>query len=411
MKQRKKRERQADDAHGKKAPGKRSRAKSRKEKNVRDGVIELEAPTPMLLLESPKGRMVRARAAFSAWATKTRQALADGSARADRATRDAAARTWTELRPILIRTGQGLGILAAVVAALAVLFVGYSGFIDSRVLPNTTIAGVSIGWRTPDDALRLLEKKAATFERDGLTLVLPSRSVQLHPGVDLGIQPDLRAALDAAMRDGRTGDWVQQQRQRAIALIVGTDIALPASVDRDIVATKLRARVEELAKQPVEPVLAWAKEGLVLTPGASAEAADLVALLDEIERGAGVLMPRTVPVALSRVAPRISDAEAARARDQALSLVNTPIVLSALDGTRGGPWKLDLSKRTEWITFTPDGSSLAVLLDPFRAEFGCVGVAGVFALDLGDFNGMGQRQGQRVDLRAANHPHGVRGLA
>lgn len=325
----------------------------------------LSGPGPhanQLLLAPPKGAATRVRERVQLARTLLREKVL----RARRASADWTARAWVAIRPGLKRLADVLGVLAVLAVLGAVLFLGYSWVISDRVLPNTSIAGTNVGGLRLDDARRAVSARIDALEQQGFTLQLPTRSVVVHPVADLGMRFDLDAAMATAARDGRTGDWWEQQRQRFAALLSASALDLPVEADATTVAARLRGRISELAEAPVEPQLRWGEEGLQFTPGKAARAADMPALVGSLAAHARGLNPATLPVELAVLQPQVSDAEAQRAQDQARKLVNATVVLTYSKDPADGPWRIALSKDPTWIVFTPVGSELRVQLDRER---------------------------------------------
>lgn len=344
-----------------KAKGKKRRkhAAPRRENHT---VLLGEPHADQLLIAPPQGRTAHIRERLRV----ARTLLREKALRARRTSADWSTRVWAELRPGLKRLGDILGVTAASAAILAVLFLGYSGVIADRVLPNTSIAGIAIGGLRPEDARLAVQQRIDAFERTGITIEVSARSVTMRPMADLGLRFDVDSALELAKREGRSGDWMGQQRQRFAALFSSTQIALPVSSNPETVSAQLRGHVKELAEVPVEPKLTWEKDGLALTPGAPANSADMQQILADIATRAALLEPGVVRVPLSIRQPVVSDTEAERAKAQAQALVNTAVVLTYGREKSAGPWKIDFTKDASWIVFVPEGSTMQVRLDASR---------------------------------------------
>lgn len=250
-----------------------------------------------------------------------------------------------------------VGVPLALAAAAGAAFLVLSRADPDRVPPGVEIAGVAVGGLTRDEAQRRLNE--AIVARLSTPIVLALGETQFETsGVELGATADVESALREASRS--------RDRLGLVAARLGlaNEIEIPllyrVSAGRvDEVLDRL-ARVVERAPRPAS--VAYAGDEAVVLPAATGRRL-------QREDAASILgsLPARATVPTRPIEPRISDADATRAKATADALL-----AQAPEIVRGGEQRAVLGPRTlrRAIRFEPRKArgTIAVVVDPKALE-------------------------------------------
>jgi vancomycin resistance protein YoaR len=203
---------------------------------------------------------------------------------------------------------------------------------------------------TPDAARSAL---AAVFARIASSTVEVTWDGSSYPvrasAIDASL--DVTASIDAAMAVGRTGGPLDVVRDRVIATILGTTVALRVSADPTATAAALDPIATAIEKPPVDAAVSVKGTDVLVSPASAGRKLDRAAMLDRI---LVALVGDGLPVeaVVVEAPPTISDAEAKRAAETARSLISAPVVVTFESRSVEVP----VASIAEWIVFTQSGS-------------------------------------------------------
>jgi vancomycin resistance protein YoaR len=213
------------------------------------------------------------------------------------------------------RTKVWVGISAlAIVLALVGVGLWLSSTPGNELPPNVAIAGVDVGGKSIDDARRALERAAARRTSRPITLQAGDETLTAT-WADLGA----RAAIDEAIEEARhaRGRWSTLVARLGLGDTVDVDLAYASE------PAQVASYVDALAKAvEVRPVAASVsiQSGQILVEDAVAGSK----LDREAARGILAELPTHAELPVDPIVPRISTADAARARDHAEALLADP---------------------------------------------------------------------------------------
>jgi len=252
---------------------------------------------------------------------------------------------------------MGLGVPAALAAAVGAAFFVLSRADANRVPPGVEIAGVPVGGLTIAEARRRLSD--AIDERLSAPIVLALGETEFETtGAELGATAGVESALDDAARSRGRLSLVAAR----LGLVADVEIPLPFRVREDRVDEVLE-RLARVVERPPRPAsVEYVGDVAVTVPavtGRRLSRADAASILTALPRRAGI---PTRPVE-----PRISDADAAQAKATADALVTDPPEV-----VRGSRERAVLSPAIlrRAIRFVPrkDHGTLAVVVEPVALE-------------------------------------------
>jgi vancomycin resistance protein YoaR len=256
---------------------------------------------------------------------------------------------------------RGSSRLRAIVIAVVVLVVGLAltagvlAFLERDRIPSgTSIAGVDVGGKTPDQAARIVKDAAARRVRRPIRLsysggaaTVSGSQLEAEPRVERAVRRAADAGIVARM-EARLGFGDRHRISLGYALDPQRLQTLADELDKRVAikATDARVKVAEDGSTTVRP----AKSG---------GSVDRVALAYRLR-----LLPRTLAVPIRSVPPLVSTVAAERARRVADRLLTEPrqVVLGTTAVTLG-PKRL-----REALRFSPGDGGLVVSLD--RATLG-----------------------------------------
>src|SRR5262249_12329262 len=114
--------------------------------------------------------------------------------------------------------------LAATVVVLGLVFAGSPTTIASGV----SIDGIDVGGMHAKDARALLERKSAAVKNRTVVFVAGGKRFPIRP-VELGVEPDWKAAVEAAQRQG-DGFGPFRGFKRLDVQVFGADVTPPTTV-------------------------------------------------------------------------------------------------------------------------------------------------------------------------------------
>jgi hypothetical protein len=162
--------------------------------------------------------------------------------------------------------------LAVVLIALAVVgLVGYrrarAGYdaYRARIQPGITIAGLDVGWRTPEEARSLVMEQIARPYYQDFSLSYQDQELTLAPEKDLSLHIDVAAMVDQAVQASHQTDYWQGFREWLKGEVVTktVDVPLKLSFDPAAAAVALTQVAKEHDQSAVEPMVDIQKSSFI----------------------------------------------------------------------------------------------------------------------------------------------------
>ena len=251
--------------------------------------------------------------------------------------------------------GALLGVAIGLVALIALRW-AYEG----RIVPGVHAAGVDLSGLTVAQAEAALHDAVAPLEAGTITVTSPRGTLTLDYDA-VGRTVDVPAMLAAAAAEGRGGTRFAE----AIGIISGftRPVTLPTLVafDHARLATELAAFGQRASILPVGARVIQGETGFEVVPAVPGLAVDATGLATPLE---AALLDPTTPTTLDLVAaatptaPRVSDADAARAMGTAQAIAQE---LTLTNGKKD--WPIRRSRIRTWISFTGAGSAYGPVVD------------------------------------------------
>ncbi len=260
-----------------------------------------------------------------------------------------------------------IGVPTAVVVVVLGVVVADVALASGRVHPGVSVAGISVGRMSTQEAQETLEQVLLDRASESITLTFEDHE-WIVASDDIGYAPDSVEMASAAMAVGRTGgisDWVSE---RFDAWTEGIDLPVIAASDKGLTDGFLTriAREIDIEAQDASIEITGARARLIpAVVGVSlrpqAVEADMIAAFGSMDiREVGVQIDFT-PVA-------VTDEDAEQALLDAQTLMSDDITIVFEDTV----WEFSAEEVASWIAFRTE---------PVSEPYGTTGSSGVAASD------------------------------
>jgi vancomycin resistance protein YoaR len=237
--------------------------------------------------------------------------------------------------------------IAATVVVLGLVFAGSPTTIASGV----SIDGVDVGGMHAKDARALLERKSAAVKNRTVVFVAGGRRFPIRP-VELGVEPDWKAAVDAAQRQG-DGFGPLRGFKRLDVQVFGADVTPPTTALHGALQYEV-AQIAKAVDRPPESA-SLARHGLTVSvvPGRAGRSLDRRAATRTIVHELASLeaRPTTVDLPFVTTQPKVRAAALLRAARRARLALYAPVHLQ-LGKTR---WLVKPARLAQLLELPADG--------------------------------------------------------
>jgi vancomycin resistance protein YoaR len=282
-------------------------------------------------------------------------------------------------------------LVLALAATLAVLGLVFAGS-PTTIANGVTIAGVDVGGMQAKDARALLEHKSASVKDRTVVFVAGGSRFRIRP-VELGVEPDWKAAVASAQRQG-DGFGPIRALKRLDVQVFGADVTPPTTVLHGALSYEISRIAKAVNRKPQSASLVRHGLTVSLVPARAGRVLDRAAATRTIVHELASLeaAPTTVELPLLTTQPGVRAATLVRAARRARLALSAPVHLE-LGQTRwlltprqlapllelpangrtdiriGGPaadaWLVKLGRRVQKpahdATFAVDGSHIGVV--------------------------------------------------
>jgi vancomycin resistance protein YoaR len=270
---------------------------------------------------------------------------------------------WTSFQELLDGPG-GIAArfgIAFAVAGLAALFLlvavamGVSNSNADRILSGVHVGGVDLSGETRAEAVAELQAAYAYLGEGEVTIATPLGSATITYQ-QAGRAPDVEAMVDAAMSVGHTGDAVADTAAALRAASSGQDIPIIVRVDPQALSTRIRQIVGSSMAGARDAQVTFTNGAFTVSPAAAGQGVDEKAISDKIIAAladGNAPADIQIPEMYVTVQPKVTDAQAAAAIEQARKMI-VQVVVTWGDKN----WKIAANTIQSWIVFgaREDGS-------------------------------------------------------
>ena len=253
-------------------------------------------------------------------------------------------------RQRLSRGGYRLALVVAI--TLAVLAIGLGalrGLYNDRVYPQVFVAGMNVGGMSREDALQVLQTRAAQLENDTISFTYNGQT--WNPTLSqLGVSVDYNSTLDSAYAVGREPHAMDRFTSSVGLLRNEHDVPLSMTVDQNQLTAWFASVTSDLGTPPHDASLAVENGKVVLTQDVDGTVVDTAAAQAIILNAITTLQPvnATLPVRAFTASVHTADLSAAQASLQ--TALSKPVTISF----EGQKWDLTPDVLGQFVVQTVD---------------------------------------------------------
>ena len=241
-------------------------------------------------------------------------------------------------------------LLLSLLATAVVLGLVFAGS-PTTIANGVTIDGIDVGGLQAKDARALLERRSAASARRQVVFVAGGKRFAIRP-IELGVEPDWKAAIDAAQRQG-DGFGPLRGFKRLDVQVFGADVTPPIRVLNGALQYKLSLIAKDVNRAPRDAALVRTGLKISVVPARPGALLDRAAAARMVVRELAALDRTATDVELPFVTrqPRVRAAALVRAAREARVAVSAPVRLE-LGRTR---WLLTPRRLARLLELPADG--------------------------------------------------------
>ena len=257
-----------------------------------------------------------------------------------------------------------LVLLLSLLATAVVLGLVFAGS-PTTIANGVTIDGIDVGGLQAKDARALLERRSAASARRQVVFVAGGKRFAIRP-IELGVEPDWKAAIDAAQRQG-DGFGPLRGFKRLDVQVFGADVTPPIRVLNGALQYKLSLIAKDVNRAPRDAALVRSGLKISVVPARPGALLDRAAAARMVVRELAALDRTATDVELPFVTrqPRVRAAALVRAAREARVAVSAPVRLE-LGRTR---WLLTPRRLARLLELPADGRTTLKIGGPICAPF------------------------------------------
>jgi vancomycin resistance protein YoaR len=219
-----------------------------------------------------------------------------------------------------------LFLVLSIVATAVVLGLVFAGS-PTTLAKGVSIDGIDVGGMQAKDARALLEKRSHAVADRPVVFVAGGKRFSIRPA-ELGVEPDWKAAVDAAQRQG-DGFGLIRGFKRLDVQVFGADVTPPTRVLTGALRYKLGLMSEEVDRAPRDAAVVRRGLDIVVVPARAGIALDRAAAERELVHALAAVDRSFTRVELPVrvVQPHVRAAALARAARQARIALSAPLRL------------------------------------------------------------------------------------
>jgi vancomycin resistance protein YoaR len=241
----------------------------------------------------------------------------------------------------VVSTILGLALVAGAVAA-------YHASLVDRIMPGVSVAGVSVGGMSSDEARAAVVERYRGLSEGAVTLRSSIGSTKIT-FADMGRAADVDAMVADAYARGRGGSWLDETIAGLRLRLEPQAVPLKLRYDHDLASTAVSAFAGRVARGSVNASIVRTTSAFVVLPSVDGARLDELAALADVDaamRDPATQSSVTIDAPVFRLAPTLTTDTAERAREAA-SLV--AVDLRVTSGKSG--WTIRAGRIRMWIGF------------------------------------------------------------
>jgi vancomycin resistance protein YoaR len=271
------------------------------------------------------------------------------------------------LQPLFLQITSALaGGFALFLVFSLVLVAGFSLLYTGKIYPGVSVAGVSLGGLTPEDAAAQLAAQF-TFPNTGKIVFQDGSQVWIATPAELGLNLDAQSSAQAAYQWGRSGGPLTRLSDRYAAWHGGRFLSPVMLYNETAAQQYLDQIVSQVNRPTVEASLSVNGTEVVVVPGQVGRSVDIQATLAELRSYLPSMTDGLIPLEITEASPAILDTS--QQAEVARRILSAPLTLKIPDARESdpGPWVIPPDQLAEMLTIqrvnSAEGARYQIALD------------------------------------------------
>ena len=264
------------------------------------------------------------------------------------------------LLAILSGLAFSLILAAAFLLSYQVIFMG-------RIYPGTSVGGVDLSGKRPDEAAQLLFEKL-TYTSSGRVLLTDNEKTYLYTPAELGLFLNTEQSSQNAYEIGRDGTLAERIYDQLSARFSGRDLSAVYILDPNFAYQRLLTLSEQLYVPVIEPSLSISGTNVVVHPGQGGRELDVDATLEQLKSELYQTKDSIIPLVIHSREPEVVDVS--HQAEMAQKIIDEALVISMPEENAEenlGPWEIQPVSLASMLSFetvkTETGSDYQVTID------------------------------------------------
>lgn len=243
-----------------------------------------------------------------------------------------------------LRKNKTFVICSKVLCFVFVLITFYFLLLLGRISPGVMVAGISLGGKTPEEAIEILSATLSPPEKIILTNNDQIYNIELET---IGFSYDFQKSAQAAYTLDKTGNTAYDIWQKLVLPFKTVNLGLRLSLNEDLLLETLSIIAEQASIEPIYPSVRLVNNLIVVEKGVEGQALDVESLRSEIGQTLAFVKNSPITLPLENVDPTLTDEEIEGFKTRAENLIDKGLFLTF-----------------EYQTYTYNNDGIFILLDP-----------------------------------------------
>jgi vancomycin resistance protein YoaR len=243
-----------------------------------------------------------------------------------------------------VRKSKAFKICSKMLCFISFLIILYFIIFLGRISPGVMVAGISIGGKTPEEAIEILSTTISPLEK--ITITDNDQVFNIELDI-IDFSYDFQKSAQAAYTLDKTGNIAYDIWQKLILPFNKTNLGLRLSLNEDLLLESLSVIAEQASIEPIYPSVSLVNNLVVVEKGTEGQALDIESLRSEIGQTLAFVRSSPIPLQLVSVDPTLTNEEVESFKTRAENLINK-----------------SLSLAFEYQTYTYKNDDVFALLDP-----------------------------------------------
>jgi len=243
-----------------------------------------------------------------------------------------------------LRKKKSFGITLKVIALFSVIFAFYLVLFLGRISPGVYVAGISLGGKTPEEAIEVLENTVVVPTQINLSNENQDFKIDLQT---VGFSYDFVRSVEAAYEIDKTGNLLYDLFRRLSLPFKKANLGLRLAFDEEKLGEAISVIAGQASIEPVFPSAKLVNGSIIVEKGVKGQELDNEVLRLEIGHNLAFTNNSPIHLPIKDVDPTLTDEEAEEFKIRSENLINRSI-----------------SMLFEYNTYTYKNDDLFVLLDP-----------------------------------------------